>query len=133
MGQEHEFNVRYVRGKGVQITTLSTRSSRFYWVSIGMTVGLSASNLAYHFTRSIPMGVAISAGLLVANMLGQITHLVILYIRHRAMLAGIGMSEKEMLAMIDKIVTEGEERLDVMKREAASKLDEMQSKNNKGE
>jgi hypothetical protein len=128
MGQEYEFNVRQVRGKGFQITPLSTRSSRFYWLSIGMTLGLTASNLAYHFTRSIPMGAAISAGLLIANMLGQITHLVIQYIRHRAMLAGLNMSEKEMLAMIDKIIAEGDERMAEMKRDAISKLDAMHSK-----
>jgi hypothetical protein len=123
MGQGHEFNVRQVRGKGFQIIPLSTRSSRVYWVSIGMTLGLTASNLAYHFTRSIAMGAAISAGWLIVNMLGQITYLVIVHRRDKAMLAEMGMSEKEALAMMDKIIAEGDKHLAELKRDIISRIE----------
>jgi hypothetical protein len=133
MGQEHEFNVRYVRGEGIRISQLSTESSRIYWVSIGMTLGLTASNLSYHFTQSLRLGAEISACVLLVNMLGQFIYLVIVHRRYKAMLAGIGMTEKEMLETTKKVIAEGEEMLEEMKRDAASKLEAMRPKDKGGE
>jgi len=119
MGQDNEFNVRAVRGKGIQIIPLSTPKDRFYWLSIGATLGLSASNVAYGLTHSLTKGVSISAGILVVNMLFQISHLIRTHRRMKAMLKATHMTEKQLLAMLEKTIEEGMEQLEALKREAA--------------
>ena len=117
MGQEHEFNVRYVRGKGVQITALSLNRDRPFWASVGMMVGITAANILHRWTKA---GLDNSM-ILIAMIVGyQTQHLWEMHRRYKAMLAELGVSEKEMLAMVDRVIKESEQKLEEIKREATN-------------
>lgn len=125
MGQDYEFNVRYVRGKGIQIIPLRTIGDRFFWMSVGAMASITWVALLFQFAaadRAVEFSYAI-----VAFFAGyQTRHLWVQHQRMKAMLKEIGMTEKQMLATVGEIIKEGEANLEKMKREAAEKLDELE-------
>jgi hypothetical protein len=108
MGQDYEFVVRHMRGKGIQIVPLAARRDRFFWFSLGVMACTSWVALMFH---ELPPERAfqISYGLMGAVSGYQVAHLWRLHREMKAMLKEAGMTEKQVLATIDAIIKKVED------------------------